>query len=160
MRIILILILLFITNCKLNKVVDSHGVHFLDKKQQKLAINKSNTNDIINTLGPPSTKSKFNNDLWIYIERKKTRSTLLKLGKKNIFENNVLLLEIDNKGLLAKKEFFDINDMNQINFIKDETEITYSKRSFVYDFLSSMRQKVNDPLGVRAKKRKKIKSQQ
>ena len=50
--------------------------------------------------------------------------------------------------------------MKEIKFIKNETDITYSKRSFVYDFLSSMRQKVNDPLGVRAKKRKKIKSQQ
>jgi len=70
------------------------------------------------------------------------------------------LLEIDNKGLLAKKEFFNINDMKEIKFIEDETDIAYSKRSFVYDFLSSMRQKVNDPLGVRAKKRKKIKSQQ
>ena len=85
---------------------------------------------------------------------------MLKLGKKKIYVNNVLLLEIDDKGLLAKKEFFDINDMKEIDFVKDETDITYSKRSFVYDFLSSMRQKVNDPLGVRAKKRKKIKSQQ
>ena len=85
---------------------------------------------------------------------------MLKLGKKKIYVNNVLLLEINNKGLLTKKEFFNINDMNKIEFVKDETEISYSKRSFVYDFLSSMRQKVNDPLGVRAKKRKKIKSQQ
>ena len=96
----------------------------------------------------------------VYIETKKTRSTLLKLGKKKINVNNVLLLEIDSQGLLAKKEIFNINDMNEIKFIEDETNITYSKRSFVYDFLSSMRQKVNDPLGVRAKKRKKIKSQQ
>jgi hypothetical protein len=50
--------------------------------------------------------------------------------------------------------------MKEIDFIEDETGITYSKRSFVYDFLSSMRQKVNDPLGVRAKKRKEIKNQQ
>ena len=111
-------------------------------------------------MGPPSTKSKFDNDLWIYIERKKTRTTLLKFGTKKIYINNVLLFEIDNKGILAKKEFFNINDMKEVNFIDDETDITYSKRSFVYDFLSSMRQKVNDPLGVRAKKRKKIKSQQ
>ena len=69
-------------------------------------------------------------------------------------------MEIDNKGLLAKKELFNINDMKRLEFIEDETDITYSKRSFVYDFLSSMRQKINDPLGVRAKKRKKIKSQQ
>ena len=160
MRILLLLIFLLVVNCKLNKIVDSHGTHYLEKKEKELTINLSNKNDIINLLGPPSTKSKFDNDLWVYIERKKTRTTLLKLGKKKIYVNNVLLLEIDNRGLLAKKEFFDIEDMNKIDFVKGETEITYSKRSFVYDFLSSMRQKVNDPLGVRAKKRKKIKSQQ
>jgi len=77
---------------------------------------------------------------------------LLKLGKKKIFANNVLLLEIDNKGLLAKKDFFDINDMKKINFSDAKTENTESKKSFVYDFLSSMRQRMNDPLGVRKKK--------
>ena len=159
MKILLLIIFLLIVNCKLNKVVDSHGVHYLDKKQQSLTVNKSNKNDIIVLLGPPSTKSKFDNDLWIYIERKKTRTTFLKLGKKKIFSNNVLLLEIDSKGLLAKKEFLDINDMQEVKFIDDVTDISYSKKTFVYDFLSSMRQKVNDPLGIRAKKRKKINQQ-
>ena len=160
MRILLLVIFLFVVNCNFNKIVDSHGSHYLEKKQKKLTINTSNKNDIISLLGPPSTKSKFDNDLWIYIERKKTRTSILKFGTKKIYINNVLLLEIDSKGLLTKKEFFNINDMKEIKFIEDETDITYSKRSFVYDFLSSMRQKVNDPLGVRAKKRKKIKSQQ
>ena len=160
MRILLLVIFLFVVNCNFNKIVDSHGSHYLEKMQKKLTINTSNKNDIISLLGPPSTKSKFDNDLWIYIERKKTRTSILKFGTKKIYINNVLLLEIDNKGLLAKKKLLNINDMNKINFVKDETEISYSKRSFVYDFLSSMRQKVNDPLGVRAKKRKKINSQQ
>ena len=83
----------------MNKVVDNHGVHFLDQKQQSLTVNKSNKNDIIVLLGPPSTKSKFDNDVWIYIERKKTRTTLFKLGQKKIYSNNVLLLEIDSKGI-------------------------------------------------------------
>ncbi len=159
MRILFLILFIFITNCKLNKVVDSHGVHYLAEKQKKLIVNKTNKNDIIELLGPPSTKSKFNNDLWIYIERKKTRTTLLKFGKKKIETNNVLLLEIDNKGLLVKKEFFDINDMNKHVFIKDETALSHKKKSFVYDFLSSMRQKINDPLGVRSKKRKEVKTQ-
>ena len=152
MRIILLIIFVFVANCKFDKIVDSHGVHYLDKKQKELIVQFSNKNDIIQLLGPPATKSKFNNDLWIYIERKKTRSTLLKFGKKKIFANNVLLLEIDNKGLLAKKDFFDINDMKKINFSDGKTENTESKKSFVYDFLSSMRQRMNDPLGVRRKK--------
>ena len=152
MRIILLIIFVFVANCKFDKIVNSHGVHYLDKKQKELIVQFSNKNDIIQLLGPPATKSKFNNDLWIYIERKKTRTTLLKFGKKKIFANNVLLLEIDNKGLLAKKDFFDINDMKKINFSENKTEISKSKKSFVYDFLSSMRQRMNDPLGVREKK--------
>ena len=160
MRILLILIFLFLSNCKFERLVDNHGTHYLEKKQKKLTINVTNKNDIINILGPPSTKDRFDNDVWLYIERKKTNKGLLALGRKKTYVNNVLLLEINNKGLLAKKEFFNINNMNKINFSESSTERSYSKRSFVYDFLSSMRQKVNDPLGVRAKKRKKIKSQQ
>ena len=160
MKILLLITFLFVVNCKFNKVVDSHGVNFLEKKQKDLIINTSNRNDIIKVLGPPSTKSKFDNDLWIYIERKKTRVSLLKFGRKKIYVNNILILEIDNKGLLAKKELLDIDKMNDLKFAKGETQIEYSKKSFVYDFLSSMRQKVNDPLGVRAKKRKKIRNQQ
>ena len=155
MRFIFFIFLIFITNCKFNKVVDSHGVHFLDKKQQKLSINTSNKNDILILLGPPSTKSTFNNDLWIYIERKKTASKLKNFGRKKTYVNNVLLLEIDNKGLLVKKDFLDMRDMKKIKFSDDGTKNFYSKKSFVYDFLSSMRQKINDPLGVRKKEREK-----
>ena len=155
MRFILFIFLIFIINCKFNKVVDSHGVHFLDKKQQKLSINTSNKNDILILLGPPSTKSTFNNDLWIYIERKKTASKLKNFGRKKTYVNNVLLLEIDDNGLLVKKDFLDMRDMKKINFSDDKTENTYTKKSFVYDFLSSMRQKINDPLGVRKREREK-----
>ena len=159
MRILYLMIFFIIANCKMTPIVDSHGAHYLEKKQNKLKVNLSNTNDVISLLGPPSTKSNFNNDLWIYIETKKTRSKI-KFGRKKVFINNVLLIEINNKGILAYKKLYKIDDMQDIEFVKNETEITYSKRSFVYDFLSSMRQKVNDPLGVRAKKRKRIKSQQ
>ena len=68
-----------------------------------------------------------------------------------MIKNNVLVLEIDNKGLLVKKDFFDMNDMNDYKFSQETTVLTHSKRSFVYDFLSSVRQKMNDPLGKRKK---------
>ena len=57
-------------------------------------------------LGPPSTLSSFDNDVWIYIERKTTKSSLIKLGKKKTMVNNVLILEISSNGLLVKKDFF------------------------------------------------------
>ena len=160
MRSILLIIFLLVVNCKFNKIVDTHGSHYLEKKYKQLLLNQSNKNDIMTLLGPPSTKSKFDQDLWIYIETKKTGTNFFKFGKRKIYINNVLLLEIDNKGILAKKDLVDISKMKDIKFSDDFTKSGYSKRSFVYDFLSSMRQKINDPLGVRAKKRKEIKRQQ
>ena len=152
----IIFISLIVTNCSLKKVVKHHGVPFLEKKQKSLIINKSNKNDIKKILGNPSTKSKFDNDIWIYIERKQTQSKLSNLGKMKIYKNDVLVLEIDNFGILKKKEFFNKDDMENIKIVETTTQNAFRKNSFIYDFMSSLRQKVNDPLGQRAKKRKAI----
>ena len=119
----------------------------MEIKQTKLKVNYTNRNNIIDLIGPPSTRSTFDNDIYIYIERKTSSSKLTKLGKKNLITNNVLILEIDNKGILLSKKFFDKEDMNKINFEENITGINYSKRSFIYNFLSSVRQKIDDPLG-------------
>ena len=123
----------------------------LEKKQNELSINQSNTNDIRSILGPPSTQSMFDNDLWIFIEREIEKEKILKLSKEKLIKNNVLILEINNQGLLVKKTFLNMNDMNNIKLSSLNTKNQYNKNSFIYDFLSSMRQKINDPLGKRKK---------
>ena len=152
----IIFLSLIITNCSFKKVVKHHGVPFLEKKQVSLIVNKSNKNDIIKILGNPSTKSKFDNDVWIYIERKQTQSELMNFGKMKIYKNDVLILEIDNYGILKKKEFYNKENMENIKIVKATTEAGFKRNSFIYNFMSSMRQKINDPLGQRAKKRKEI----
>ena len=147
---------LVVTNCSFKKVVKHHGVPFLEKKQKQLIINKTTSNDVRKILGTPSTRSKFDNDVWIYIERKQTQSRLRNLGQMKIFKNNVLVLEIDNYGVLKKKEFYNMDDMKKIRIAEETTEANFSRNSFIYEFMSSMRQKINDPLGVRAKKREEI----
>jgi outer membrane protein assembly factor BamE (lipoprotein component of BamABCDE complex) len=156
-RIIYIIFLtLIVANCSFKPVVKHHGVPFLEKKQSSLIINKTNKNEILEIFGNPSTKSKFDNDIWIYIERKQTQSKLSNLGRMKIYKNDVLILEIDNYGILKKKNFYNKDDMNDLKIAKSTTEAGFKRNSFIYDFMSSMRQKVNDPLGVRAKKRKEI----
>jgi len=147
----LLLVFFIISNCSFNKVIKKHGVRNLEKKQLKLVINESNKNDIKKILGPPSSTSIFDNDLWIFIEREITHERLLKLGKEKLVKNNVLFLEINSKGILIKKNFFDINEMNEAEISSLSTKAKYTKKSFIYDFLSSMRQKINDPLGKRKK---------
>ena len=146
---IFFIISLFASACTLKKVENHHGVHFLNKKQEKLTVDESNKNDILKLLGSPSTKSSFDNDLWIYIERKTDNSSLTKFGAKRIVVNNVLLLEINSNGLLEKKELLDLNKMQDLKFSEKATVGRYKKNTFLYDFLSSMRQKINDPLGKR-----------
>ena len=150
-KIYFIIIFLFIANCSFNKAIKHHGVNLLEKKQEKLFLKTTNRNDIIKILGPPSTKSTFDNDIWIYIERKTTTKKLFKLAREKILINNVLVLEIDSYGLLVKKEFYNIEKMNDLDFSKRKTASVITKQSFVYDFMSSMRQKLNDPLGKRTK---------
>ena len=152
----IIILSLIVVNCSFKDVVKHHGVPFLEKKQKTLIVNKANKNDIREVLGNPSTTSKFDNDVWIYIERKQTQSELKNLGRMKIYKNDVLVLEIDNYGILKKKNFYNIDDMNKIKIVENTTQSGFAKNSFIYDFMSSMRQKINDPLGQRAKKRKEI----
>jgi len=136
--------------------VKSHGVPFLEKKQSSLIINVSNKNDIKKILGNPSTTSKFDNDVWIYIERKQTQSEFKNLGRMKIYKNDILVLEIDDYGVLKKKEFFNKDDMENIKKVETTTDAGFKKKSYIYDIMSSMKQKINDPLGQRVKKRKEI----
>ena len=139
--------MILLSSCSLNKVILHHGIHNLETKQAKLKINVTNKNEIVELFGPPSTKSTFDNDVYIYMERKTSSSKLRNLGKKEILKNDVLILEIDSKGILLAKNFYDKNDMKKINFEENITGINYSKKSFIYNFLSSLRQKIDDPLG-------------
>ena len=144
------------SNCTFKPVVKHHGVPMLEKKQLNLIVNKTNKNDIKKILGNPSTTSKFDNDLLIYIERQQTQSKIKHLGRMKILKNDVLVLEIDKYGILRKKTFYNKEDMEKIEIVKATTNSEFKKSSFIYKFMSSMRQKINDPLGVRAKKRKEI----
>ena len=147
MKILLIILTLFLTNCKLNKIVNHHGIHNLDVKSKELIVNKSNINDVRKTLGPPSSTSYFNNNILIYLERKTSNSKLLKLGKRKLIANNVLLLEIDKKGMLVKKELLDKNDINKLKLSQKRTNVNTDKESFLIKALSNVLDKMDDPLG-------------
>ena len=139
---LLVIILFFITACKQNEVIKTHGIAYLDKREKLIIVNESNKNDTVNILGQPSTKGMTNDNLWIYIERTITRGKLLKFGRNYIKKNNVLLLEFDKYGILKKKEFYDKEQMKKVDFAKNITENDIRKQNFIYSFLSSIRQKM------------------
>ena len=139
---LLLFVLVLLINCQRNEVIKTHGVAYLKKREKLIIVNTSNKNDAISILGQPSTKGMVNDNLWIYIERTRTRGKLLKLGRNYLLKNNVLILEFDKYGILERKEFYDKAEMNKIKFAKNETENELRKENFIYSFLSSVRQKM------------------
>ena len=145
-KFIIILIILLLSNCHRNPVINTHGVPFLDTKQKSLITKKSNKNDVKKILGHPSTVAVFDNSIWIYIERTRTKGKLLKFGQNITSKNNVLALEFDEYGILIKKNFYNKNQINNINFAKITTDTIARDKKFIYSFLSSLRQKINKPV--------------
>ena len=139
---LLFIIIFFIIGCQRHDVIKTHGISYLENREKLIIINKSNKNDVVNVFGQPATKGMTNNNLWIYIERTKTRGKLLKLGKNYLKKNNVLVLEFNKYGILEKKEFYNKENMKKINFAKSITENEIRKENFIYSFLSSIRQKM------------------
>jgi len=145
------MLLLFTLNCSANKVSKNHGFISLDLKVNKISINKSNKNDVINIIGPPSSISEFDNNKWFYIERKKTNQSLFKLGLKKINKNNILILSFDNRSILKEKKLLDLNDMNDVKYVKSITEKEFQQGNFMYGVLTSLREKINAPARRRSK---------
>ena len=135
-------ILFVIIGCQRNEVIKTHGISYLDKREKLIIVNKTNKNDAITILGQPATKGIVDDNLWIYIERTRTRGKLFKLGRNDLKKNNVLVLDFDKYGILKKKEFYNKEKMNKINFAKNITENEVRRENFIYSFLSSVRQKM------------------
>ena len=151
MKILILFLFLFTLNCSTNKVSKNHGFKSLETKFEKIVINQTNKNDIINLIGPPSTKSDFNKNKWFYIERRKTNQSLIKLGLKKIEKNNILMVEFNNRGILKNKKIFDMSDMNEIKYVKSLTHKEFKQNNFLYNVLTSVREKINAPVRNRSK---------
>ena len=139
----LIILFFFTINCSLNNVSSTHGFRFLETKTNKIVINKTNKNDVKKLIGPPSSVSNFN-DIWLYIERKKTNQSIYKLGKKKISKNNILILEFNSMGLVSSKKFLKLEDMNDIKIAEKVTNKKFKNDNKIYDILSTLRNKINN----------------
>ena len=144
-KIIYFIIFLLITNCNVRKTSNIHGISSLTSKSKNIIISKSNKNDVKKLLGPPSVISGFDEKLWIYLEIKKTNQTIFKLGKPKIEKNNVLVINLNEIGIVSKKKFYDINNLNKIKFQKKTTKNIYKKDTYLYNLLTSLREKINAP---------------
>ena len=144
------IIFIIIVNCSGNKVSNYHGVKSLDVKFSELKLNTTNKNDLYKIVGPPSFKSDFNKNKWFYIERLKSNQSIFKFGTQKIKKNNVLIVELSKDGLLINKKILNLNDMNDVKYLKTQTDKEFQNKTVLYDVFSSLREKINAP--IRSKK--------
>ena len=136
------LILILLMSCQLQDPKQVHGIAFLENRAKKLTINTSNKNDVIKIIGHPQIKDDNNIDHWIYLERTLSKGKYHELGRHKLKNNNVLVLSFNKYGILDNKEFFTKEELNKIQFSKEETENDITKKSFVQSFLQSIKQKM------------------
>ena len=141
-NVFLLYIFIFLLNCQLQEPTKNHGILFLENRSNQLQVKVNNKNDVVKLIGNPHTKSVSNEDSWIYIERVLTKGAYHKLGQNVIKTNNILVLTFDKYGILKEKNFLNKEDINKLKFSKKITENNLSKKSFVQNFLQSVRAKM------------------
>ena len=136
------ILLIILNNCNLKESTNTHGILFLENRANKLVINKSNKNDVLDIIGQPHSKSIDSKNEWIYIERVFVKGKYHRLGQNILKTNNVLYLVFDKYGVLKKKELIDKKAIQKIAFSTKETGNDLSKDSFVEKLFSSLRSKM------------------
>ena len=141
-KLIFLSLIFILSNCQLKEPVKGHGINFLENRSKKILIKKTNKNDVINILGNPHTKSIDDENLWFYFDRKLSGGSIINFGDMSLLENNVLVINFNNYGIVINKEFYSKEDMKKIKYSEMKTENPVSKQSFVSSFLQSVRQKM------------------
>ena len=142
MKNILFSIFFILLSCQLQDPDKNHGILFLDNRSDTLTTNKTNKNDVIKILGQPHTKTFNEDDVWIYIERTLSKGKYHELGRHKLKTNNTLILNFDKYGVLKSKDFYDKNNINQIKFSEKTTTNDLRRKSFVENFLQSVKSKM------------------
>jgi len=144
---LILLLSFFLLDCQRNKVIKSHGIIFLEKREALLKTSVTNKNDVVDILGQPHIRSMKDKNTWLYIERSKTRGSVHRLGQNILLNNNVLVVKFNKYGILEEKIFYDKNKMNDHKFKKEVTDNVVKRGSFLESFLSSIRRKMDPAAG-------------
>ena len=131
-----ILVFFFILSC--TTIDELHGIDNLKIKSESLQVDNTNTNDVLNLIGPPQNIGINNNNIWFYHEVHQTRN---KYGTKIITDNNTLRLEFNDLGILKKVDFLEKKSLSKNPFDEASTISLGKDSSFLSSFLASMRQR-------------------
>ena len=133
---------ILLLGCQLKEPQQNHGILFLENRSAKLKVDVSNQNDVIKSIGHPHSKSINDENEWFFVERTLTKGEFHKLGKNILKESNILILKFDKYGILKEKMLLTKDDIKKLVFSDKETSNELSQKSFIQNFLTSLRDKM------------------
>ena len=133
---------IILLGCQLKEPQQNHGILFLENRSAKLKVDVSNQNDVIKSIGHPHSKSINDENEWFFVERTLTKGEFHKLGKNILKESNILILKFDKYGILKEKKLLTKDDIKKLAFSDKETSNELSQKSFIQNFLTSLRDKM------------------
>ena len=133
---------ILLLGCQLKEPQQNHGILFLENRSAKLKVDVSNQNDVIKSIGHPHSKSINDENEWFFVERTLTKGEFHKLGKNILKESNILILKFDKYGILKEKKLLTKDDIKKLAFSDKETSNELSQKSFIQNFLTSLRDKM------------------
>ena len=133
---------ILLLGCQLKEPQQNHGILFLENRSAKLKVDVSNQNDVIKSIGHPHSKSINDENEWFFVERTLTKGEFHKLGKNILKESNILILKFDKYGILKEKILLNKDDIKKLAFSDKETSNELSQKSFIQNFLTSLRDKM------------------
>ena len=133
---------ILLLGCQLKEPQQNHGILFLENRSAKLKVDVSNQNDVIKSIGHPHSKSINDENEWFFVERTLTKGEFHKLGKNILKESNILILKFDKYGILKEKMLLTKEDIKKLSFSDKETSNELSQKSFIQNFLTSLRDKM------------------
>ena len=133
---------ILLLGCQLKEPQKNHGILFLENRSAKLKVDVSNQNDVIKSIGHPHSKSINDENEWFFVERTLTKGEFHKLGKNILKESNILILKFDKYGILKEQKLLTKDDIKKLAFSDKETSNELSQKSFIQNFLTSLRDKM------------------
>ena len=133
-KILYLLSFISLIGCQLQDPYNNHGIVFLKNRSEKLIINQSNKNDVLNIIGQPHSKSINDDNEWFYVERVLTKGEYHKLGQNILKENNILVLKFNKYGVIKEKTLLNKDSKNKILFSQNETKNELSQKRFIERF--------------------------
>ncbi len=121
-----------LTGCQ--PIVTSRGNLVEDERLNRVAVGRSDRNEVVGALGSPTIVSDYQEDLWYYIGQ---RSERIAFFRGEVAERRILAIRFDQDGIVAAIDELDETAGTEVNFVNRTTPTAGRPLTFIEQILGN-----------------------